>query len=342
MQHHEVSPAEDRSRPGQHVRGEARSGGRRTAAVDGARPAAGAGSISRFSAPIRTRIRRRPPMADAPPGGETTSTTDPSLVTTGPAPAEPELGQTVRLPDIVLDGGDADIETDAIKGAIAYQGRAFQAGKEPENDFGDTKPGNYELTDIAITKGAEAYDVSANLKHDVTFQVRDEVGPGATRAKDITGPDDPKITPQNWRRVVADLTPNKSDYNGRPPRLGFWSRDITIVHERFHADEAVALSSAGTTQATNDLNQRQAASVEGVQQALEALVVDVKTARDDGMKMPGRENRAYGDGAHLYDALTTGIAKRFANTEKETRSGATKSDSKGGKEPPKRNLRNSQ
>ena len=103
------------------------------------------------------------------------------------------------------------------------------------------------------------------------------------------------------------------------------------MHERFHADETVALSTAGTTQATSRLNQRQAASVEGVQQALEDLVVDVKTARDDGMKMPGREDRAYGDGAHLYEALTTGIAKRFANTEKETRSGATKSNSKGGK-----------
>jgi hypothetical protein len=293
---------------------------------------------------MSTRIRAKP-AADAPAGHEKSSWTDPTALRAAmaarrrPVP-EPEVGGTVRLPDIVVES-DA-VETDSVKGTIDYQGTTAQEGPEPEHDFGDTKPGNYVLENITVTKAEASYDVKARLKHHVTFQVRDEIGPGDSRQKDISSANDPKITEKNYEAVAADLTPRTDDLGGRPPRRAYWSRALTIIHEQFHADDTVRLSQTGVNEAQGWLNQQQADSAEGIQQLLEQAVVHVKKTRDDGMAMPGREVRAYGDGARLYLNLVNQIRTKFRGSDRGGRGDSARQDpnQKSGSKPT-RNLRSS-
>ncbi len=282
------------------------------------------------------------------PGHEKTDADDPAVVAAalaarrgGPIP-EPGLGATVRLPDIVVES--TAVETDSVRGQILYQGATAQHGPEPATDFGDTQPGNYVLTGITVTKTEGSYDVSATLQHHVTFQVRDEVGPGTAREKNIESENDPRITARNYEAIAADLTPRMNDLGGRPPRLAYWSRGLTIIHEQFHADDTVGLSRTGVGDAQSWLNQQQTDSADGVQHLLEQAVLQVKKARDDGMKMPGREERAYGDGAPLYLALVNRIRTKFSRAEGGARADSVKPDpnkqgTSGSK--PKRDLRSS-
>jgi hypothetical protein len=315
--------------------------GRITAATTG-RP-----TTRRASYAVSTRIRRASPAADAPPGHEKTSWADPAALSAEmaarrrPVP-EPEVGRTVRLPDIVVES--AGVETDSVNGQLQYQGTTARHGPEPATDFGDTQPGSYVLTGITVTKNEGSYDVSATLQHHVTFQVRDEVGPGTAREKNIESENDPRITARNYEAIAADLTPRMNDLGGRPPRLAYWSRGLTIIHEQFHADDNVGLSRTGVGDAQGWLNQQQTDSAEGVQHLLEQAVVQVKKTRDDGMKMPGREERAYGDGAPLYLALVNRIRSKFSKGEGGARADSVKPDpnkqgTSGSK--PKRDLRSS-
>jgi hypothetical protein len=309
-------------------------------------------STSRRSAyGLTSRIRRASPFADAVPGNEKTSWTDPdslaaelSVRTAGSAIPEPRVGETVRLPDIVVEPGEPSLETDAVGGAITYNGTTAQSGPEPTNDFGDTQPGRYVLTNVAVTKGESAWDVRATLQHDVTFQVRNEVGPTDARQKDISTATDPRITGKNYAAIAADLTPNRKDLGGRPPRLVYWSRALTIVHEQFHADDTVRLSRNGTESAQKWLGQQQADSAAAVEKLLEQAVATVKATRDEGMKMPGREERAYGDGIPLYEKLVSEIKAKFERGKGGSRANFAKFDpsQQGTATSNKRDLRKSQ
>src|SRR5262249_681581 len=111
----------------------------------------------------------------------------------------------------------------------------------------------------------------------------------------------------NYPTVVSDLTPDMTDLNGRPPRTTFWAEDLCIKHERFHADEDVVHGRAGVVAAQAWLNTKTASSVAQVNTLLGAVPGRVAATVSAAMSFPGREERAYGDGAPLYLARANAI-----------------------------------
>jgi hypothetical protein len=61
----------------------------------------------------------------------------------------------------------------------------------------------------------------------------------ASLTDEISGPQDPDVTPAKCAAIIADLTPRGTTIP--PPRTKYWSRDITIEHERYHVNEYSSL-----------------------------------------------------------------------------------------------------
>jgi hypothetical protein len=53
---------------------------------------------------------------------------------------------------------------------------------------------------------------------------------------DIAGASDPDVKKTTWKAIVKDLKP---DATGRPTRSKYWAKDITEVHEKFHAKDDI-------------------------------------------------------------------------------------------------------
>jgi hypothetical protein len=213
---------------------------------------------------------------------------------------EPAVGQTVTLPDIVALPTTSQPQQDAIAAVLGYAPSITQTGLL-RSGFGVTRPYTHALSGISVTKTAVAYQVRATVDNPITFQVS-----GGTHV-DVTSDGDPDITQANYANVVSDLTPDTSDLDGRPPRNNFWASDLTVRHERFHADEDARYGREGVVAAQAWLNHQAAGSVAGVN----ALLAEVpgRVAADVGTAMayPGSEERAYRDGAPLYLARANAI-----------------------------------
>jgi hypothetical protein len=223
------------------------------------------------------------------------------------AVAEPREGQTVTLPDIVIPAMAGVPEADAISSTVNYNPTITQTGPPP-TPFGETSPYDFSLSGISVTSASSTYTVSATLDNPIVFQVN---GGGDT---DISSENDPDITQANYATVASDLTPDMSDLNGRPPRTQFWAEDLCIRHERFHATEGEGYSRNGVTQAQAWLNSQTAGSVAAVNALLAQVPGRVADVRRAAMTFPGREERAYSDGAPLYLVRANAIrAKGTAN-----------------------------
>jgi hypothetical protein len=207
---------------------------------------------------------------------------------------ELQEGETIRLPDVSIPAMAELRQTDnPIASTLTYNPSINQSGPPP-SPFGETKPYTHTLSGISVSLTGGIYRVTATLDNPITFQVD---GGGNT---DIASETDPDITNSNYPTVVSDLTPDMSDLNGAPPRTQFWAEDLTIRHERFHADEDVVHGRAGVVAAQAWLNTQTASTVADVRSLLGAVPGRVAATVDAAMAYPGREERAYGDGAPLY------------------------------------------
>jgi len=217
-----------------------------------------------------------------------------------PAISIPELqeGQTVRLPDIVFD--QAIAESDPIASTLTYAPTVTQSGAAPA-PFGETLPYTFAMSGITVTSAAGTFTVTATVDNPITFQV---ASGGKT---DISSDTDADITQANYNTVASDLTPDMSDLNGRPPRTQFWAEDLCIRHERFHCTDGQTHARSGVTLAQNWLNTQTAATVADVNTLIGQVPARVIATRSAAMTFPGRENRAYGDGAPSYLARATAI-----------------------------------
>lgn len=244
---------------------------------------------------------------DAAPGGESA---EPELAEVEPpelaAVREPEEGGTVRIPNIDPKLPPAPF-ADAIASTMAFNPTVTQAAGNPAKagDFGVTDASNFALSGITVTPSSGTFQVQARVDNPITYQVR--TGGGPTGQTDIPSDSARAITKANYPDVAGDLTPDMSDLGGRPPRTDFYARDLTIVHERFHATDSQRFSKAAVTLEQNRLNAVTAASVADVQSLLNPVPGRVRTAMFAGMPYPAREERAYGDGAPLYTARADAI-----------------------------------
>lgn len=247
------------------------------------------------------------PQCDGLKGAEPPRTVDFLSLTPAPssgeqaaAVTEPEEGQTVQLPDVKVPAMAEVAQRDPIAAALVYNGSIAQSGPAPD-PFGETKPFTHALSGVSVTRMVGNFIVSATVDNPITFQVNG----GADTS--IASENDAAITQANYRTVATDLTPNMHDENGRPPRTQFWAEDLTIRHERFHAQEDFNFGRQGVEDARTWLNTREAGDVAGVQALLNQVPGKVAHTVAAGMTFPGLEERAYGDGAPVYKARADAV-----------------------------------
>jgi len=218
---------------------------------------------------------------------------------------EPKEGESVQLPDIVIPEMMEIKEVDAVASTLAYNPSIARGGTVDAGDFAVTRPYSFAMSGTTVVHTGGAYTVSATVDNAITYQVRSSTGPSSQA--NIASEADTDITASNWPTVVSDLTPNMSDLNGRPPRTKFWARDLSITHELYHCTDGRNHARSGVTLAQNWLNGQTASSAAAVHTLLAAVPARVAATRRAAMTWPGREERAYGDGASLYRARANAI-----------------------------------
>lgn len=215
--------------------------------------------------------------------------------------------EPIRLPDIeVRDFEDVEL-CDSVVPILSYSGKIERGGAAPSG-FGVTRAGPMKVKDITVREVPLIgwWYVSATIEQTIKWQVRTGTGPNGE--VNISSSTDSAITAANWPTVQSDLTPDMSDLNGRPPRTQFWAEDLTERHEHFHANDRKTRGPGAVSTAAAWLRTQQASSVADVNTLLEAVPGRVVAAVSAGMTMPGKEERAYGDGAPAYSRRAMAIS----------------------------------
>lgn len=222
---------------------------------------------------------------------------------------EPQIGETVDLPGITLQPQAAMVRSDKIAGVLDYHPVINKTGTLDPGDFGAEILHPCALSGVTVTKTPQAYSVSATVEQLITYQVRSAVGPSGQ--VDIASETDPDIVAGNYVAVADDLKPDMAKH-GRPPRTNFWAEDITTIHEKFHADEDVEFVRTAVLGAQAWLNRQTAASVAGVNTHLAAVPARILSDATAANPAPGYEDRAYFDGAGLYQGRSNAIRAKGA------------------------------
>jgi hypothetical protein len=198
-------------------------------------------------------------------------------------------------------------KSDAVAGAFTYTGSIARGGAAPSG-FGVTRSFGSKLTGITITPKTGAFDVAATLEHPITYQVRTGTGPDGQ--KDIASETDAKVKRANYATVAADLTPDMSDLNGRPPRTQFWAEALTLKHELVHANDDKGNGPAAMGTAKTWLNGQTATDEAGVRVHLTKIPVRFADALLAALSTEDGEKHAYGDGAPSYKARADKIKEK--------------------------------
>ena len=234
------------------------------------------------SAPVRTVSR------EAAPGGEDLAD-----------------GQTVELPVFVCSYPE-DVDADSITSALTYSPSVTVSADEPKTqaDFGTTW-GNHVRTGPGgrIHKAPGRWEVSATYENPIVIKVYKDTGPHGQ--VNIESETDPDIKAGNYSQVAADLTPGTDN---RPPRRKFWARDLTLVHEQFHAQDGQTFCKAAVDSEQKALNAQTASTLDEVKALLDPIPDRIIAARAKGMAPPGNEDRAYAAGAAAYKDRANKIA----------------------------------
>lgn len=254
------------------------------------------------------------------PDVEAQTTPTPSASTRLSLP-EPQAGKVVLFPASALTSTALPDQADKIASSFGYTSSINQDGPAPApGEFGVTRPYYaFEKPGPSATQSQGTFTVTGTIAAQITYQI------ATPKRTDIASDTDPDITQTNYTTVVSDLTPspaavNKAGvklYKNQPPRTKFWAEDLTIKHELFHADEDVKFGKEGVALAEKWLNTQTASSYDEVGALLNKVTPIVAKRVDTAMALPGRETRAYDDGAPDYSARaqaikTKGDAKGYA------------------------------
>jgi hypothetical protein len=157
------------------------------------------------------------------------------------------------------------------------------------------------------------YEVTQTYENPITIKVYADKGPHDQ--VNISSEDDSDITKANFPKVASDLTPRG---DGIPPRTRFWARDLTLIHENFHATDGQKFCRDELASISKSLNTKTAASMDDVNALLRPVADQMVKAREAGMV--GGEERAYKAGAPGYkdraDKIkAAGTAGKYASLE---------------------------
>lgn len=238
--------------------------------------------------------------------------------TEGPsANAVPPLEQTIDgVPEVVDQTEDPEIdmhcEGDTVSGALNYSPTVTHpATPPPPGDFGQTN-GNHihpNFKEFRYSSSKKQYTVRVDYENDIQVLVCSDKGPrGQT---DIESPNDSDITKLNYGKVANDLTPDLSNQGGTPPRTKFWARDLTLVHEDFHATDGQRFCQKAVADAQTDLNAQTLPApsdpkFKELNDLMRPIPGKIVQARGAGMASGG-EQRAYQAGAAAYQARADAI-----------------------------------
>jgi hypothetical protein len=256
-----------------------------------------------FSTTIRLPRRERDsggPTPDAPTGQVATG--EPESI--GEELAE---GQTGEL-RVFTSSYPEDPDTDSVVGNLTYSPSVTVSPDEPKDkkDFGSTW-GNHIRTAKGgrIHRGTAGFEVTLTYENPIVIRVFKDAGPrGQTNIESDT---DPNIKAGNYPKVASDLTPGPRDV---PPRGQFWSRDLTLIHEGFHAKDGKKFCGDAVAAEQAALSKQTASTVAEVNALLKPIPDRVIAARAKGMAPPGNEDRAYADGAAAYRSRADKIRAR--------------------------------
>ncbi len=220
---------------------------------------------------------------------------------------KPEEGETVLFS--TLPAREVPAQWDAIKTTLTYD-PTINPIRPPASPtkFGQTD------TRIEVNKSSGrpengAFLVELVVENVITFWVA-----GLTR-KNIASDTDPNITQANYPTVVSDLTPAPTAVHtggwdllkNQPPRSQFWAEDLTIKHERFHADENEKFGREGAIAARDWLDGQTAQTLDQVEALVSRAATMVAQHITAAMAPPAVEQRAYDAGAADYTARAQAI-----------------------------------
>lgn len=255
------------------------------------------------------------------PGAAPTAAGPETAPAAGPAPAGPEAGTggggtgegtTTKLPDIHLPALAEVERCDAVIGVLGYHGTITRGGAQPSG-FGVTRSFSSSLTNITFATTPSAYVITATLEHPITYQIRSGTGPDGQ--VDIPSADAAAITAANWSTVVSDLTPDKSDLNGRPPRTQFWAEDLTVQHELVHAHDDNTNGPLAMAQAMAWLNGQTASNPVALALLLASIPGRFAANLLAALSTEDGEKHAYGDGVANYTARANAISAKGGKGE---------------------------
>jgi|GEM_PF-1551101 len=247
-------------------------------------------------------VGQKPAAASA----ETQEPRTPAATPQGEArePGEGETRQFSNIPPVA-----AGESQDTIAGNLTYTSPINKViAPQSPGQFGKTSP-VIAVNRSTATQENNVIKVELVVDNNISFWVD---GGGRT---DIASDTDPDITQANYPTVVSDLTPSPAAvknattdlYKNQPPRTKFWAEDLTIKHERCHANEDVTFGSQGAVIARDWLNTQTARKLEDLDPMIHNVAVKVAAKIDQEMALPGSENRAYDDGAPLYTARAQAV-----------------------------------
>ncbi len=206
---------------------------------------------------------------------------------------------------------DEQEEDSSVSSTVNYKSKVTPGGAGPSG-FGVTRSlmawKNVKISSsFGTIFNSGTYTVKGDFDYKITWSVRGSTGPNSQ--KDVSSDSDSDIKAHNYQFVAKDLTPNMGDLNGRPPRRGYWSKDITTTHEIYHANDRSTFGRDGATAAQAWLNTQRSSSASNVRGTLlpQALTEGMRAVNTRMNAAPGKEQRAYGDGAGAYGARATSI-----------------------------------
>ncbi len=192
--------------------------------------------------------------------------------------------------------GCAEVEEgDAVTSALTYTGTVGARSTPPAaNLFGVT------------TTKVKMKGVNAAVGTPGTFKLTGGVDVTADWSVHSRGRIDvpyfaaPVVTATTYPKVASDLKPNMSSDGGRPPRTQYWAKDLTERHEQFHANERTGKYGKAAFEFAKAWLAAQTASTAEEAKGLADKVPDKMFESYNASFVPGKENRAYGDGAIAY------------------------------------------
>jgi hypothetical protein len=206
-------------------------------------------------------------------------------------------------PDLDMASPEGFSQFDAVNGNINYGSNIRNHGTPSGTEFGVTVPG-HQVRGIRIRHRASTFNVRYRFIMKMDWSV---VNTGPNGQRDIPNANSRLITAANYNTVASDLTPNMGDLSGRPPRTQFWNKALTRRHEQFHARDGVNLGRAAVPAVTAWLNAQTANNEADCQRLVTQSADRIFQAMMLGMTFPGREQRAYADGAPAYTSLANQV-----------------------------------